>query len=94
MVEKIARAICEVNGHLPDDVNASLQPKHKSLEYWRGYISHASATIEVMRPILEGARDHIIGSTGALPGSDSAEQVNIINSILDNTPMPPGTEPE
>jgi hypothetical protein len=37
---------------------------------------------EALRPVLEQVRDHIVGSTGALPGSDSAEQVEIINSIL------------
>ena len=40
------------------------------------------AAIEAIRPELEMARDHIIGSTGARPGSDSEGVVQTINRLL------------
>lgn len=48
----------------------------------------ARAAIEAMRPQLEALKSHIIGSTGALPGSDSEEMVQMVDAMLNGGDLP------
>jgi len=48
----------------------------------------ADAAIDALRPALEAARDHIVGVTGARPGSDSEAVVKLIDAILTDGDIP------
>lgn len=48
----------------------------------------ATAAIEALRPQLEALRDHIVGVTGAMPGSDSEEMAQMVDAMLSGGDMP------
>lgn len=81
MVERVAKALC-AREYGEEDATYFDEP------LWYRFTDTARAAIEAMRPEIELARDHIVGTTGARPGSDSEDVVNQLNAILNETQAP------
>jgi hypothetical protein len=82
IVERVARSMA--TAYVDNELdNVEINPARFADANWRSYADQARAAIAGLRPEIEAARDHIIGSTGARPGSDSAEVVATLQSVLD-----------